>query len=447
MRNKIIYIVLIFIVLLLIGGLFYNEFYLKTQVDGNKIAIYYAKKDIGENSKITTSDLVIKRIDPESVENLDVILAPNHKMYDILEQKLQGNITLNDAEIKIYNQLKPLIDNEAKLLNGKTKTALYEGEMILLRKISDSVYTITADDLKPKQGEDLKEVDLNIFDKLEKQSGLSKEEILILNDFLIIDKETSISRRFSIEDSNFLIAFKENQNILLEDTFNSKFEIKISPKWKSNITAKDKVRVYVQLLNKKTMETKIFEIFEKKEIKDINYVIKNGVQTSDILSVALDVSDKGALDYYNAMSLATATGNTSGIIMLKYNEVLQKDFLNVPSFKITSEDVKSIIKANAEVEASKNGNNNYYNPIDNNDNPFLNSNNDNKNNDESDDISNINNDTIQTITANYSVKDGDTMESIVTQFSTTEEKIKEDNPDIDFENLELGTNLKIVTEL
>jgi hypothetical protein len=179
-----------------------------------------------------------------------------------------------------------------------------------------------------------------------------------------------------------------NKKVSNENSENKLFTIKVKPDFYSDIKVQDNIRVYVQIFDKKTLETSLYKIFDKKQVLSVA-ILKNNKGTDTLIdSLEVTVSDEEALNYYNAMKLGE-------IIALKYNDITEEDKLSVPQFKIDSPEIKKLTESLAE-ETTK----------------------------EAESVES----TVSKIS--YTVKTGETMETIATSFAITKDEILKDNPGI-----------------
>lgn len=220
----------------------------------------------------------------------------------------------------------------------------------------------------------------------EKNTGVMKiEKSAVFPDSLTVKDFKSIEGKKAASDilQNEIINRKRISDTQGED---KQFSINVTPTYSSTLTDNDNIRVYVQIFDKKTKETSLFQLFDKKQIIGINQKKDSSGKVSAVIdSLQILASDEEALNYFNAMKLGD-------IIVLKYNDITEADKLKVPQFKIDSPEIKKIEANMRETENQKTPANS------------------------------------QTIS--YLAKDGDTLESIAKSFGTTKEALTNANPGV-----------------
>ncbi|MFF2531487.1 LysM peptidoglycan-binding domain-containing protein [Brevibacillus sp. NPDC058079] len=141
----------------------------------------------------------------------------------------------------------------------------------------------------------------------------------------------------------------------------------------------DAVRVFVQT----EVGSKVYEVFEKKEVYGVNYKKSSaGKDTPVVQSIDLLLSDKEAVTYFDAQK----TGN---LLVIRYHDLTEKDTTTVPRFEENADELLQL-----QADSKKRGGNK------------------------------------TDTTVSYVVKKGDTFESIAKAHGSTEGEIKEQNPGV-----------------
>ncbi|ADO59464.1 LysM peptidoglycan-binding domain-containing protein [Paenibacillus polymyxa] len=163
----------------------------------------------------------------------------------------------------------------------------------------------------------------------------------------------------------------------------------------------DAVRVFVQT----TIGNKIFEIFDKKEVVNVNFKKSASGQESQLVeSVDLLVSDKEAVTYFDAQKAGS-------IFIVRFNNLTEKDTVITPKYDMNSDEIKKL-----KVEAEK---------------PDFTR-------------SNMQEDRSADSSVRYTVRTGDTFESISKLFNVTPSEIKKLNPGVT--SLSPGDKLNVKRE-
>ncbi|MBP1308696.1 hypothetical protein JOD82_001716 [Paenibacillus sp. 1182] len=169
----------------------------------------------------------------------------------------------------------------------------------------------------------------------------------------------------------------------------------------TSIKSGDAVRVFVQT----TIGNKIFEIFDKKEVVNVNFKKSaSGAESQLVESVDLLVSDKEAVTYFDAQKAGS-------IFIVRFNNLTEKDTVITPKYDMNSDEIRKL-----KVEAEK--------PV------YMRSK---EQEDRKTDSS-----------VQYTVRTGDTYESISKLFNVTANEIKKLNPGVT--TLSPGDKLKVKRE-
>lgn len=200
---------------------------------------------------------------------------------------------------------------------------------------------------------------------------------------------------------------------------NRMFSVKMKANYMSDIQKGDNIRVYVEIFDKKLKKVSTFLLFDKKEIKSL-YEKTDRQGKTTIEAFEIHCSDEESVNYYNAIKVGE-------IIALKFNDISEKDKLDVPKFEINSPAVRQMgidysIFGNPQGES-----------ID----VIENQNIINSSEEETEDEELTNQEITQEATdietqldnlIPYQVSEGETWESIAKQFGTTVARLKEVNP-------------------
>ncbi|WPS85409.1 SAF domain-containing protein (plasmid) [Brevibacillus halotolerans] len=158
--------------------------------------------------------------------------------------------------------------------------------------------------------------------------------------------------------------------------FSVGIEVKNMP---DSIKKGDSVRVFVQTVP----GSKVYEVFEKKEVVAVNYKkSSSGKETTVVQSIDLLMSDKEAVAYFDAQKAGE-------LLLIRYHDVTEEDTINVPRFDGNSE---ALLKRSE--EAKRRGRNNTEGSV------------------------------------SYIVKKGDTFESIAKSHGITKDDVKSQNPGV-----------------
>lgn len=234
-----------------------------------------------------------------------------------------------------------------------------------------------------------------------------------------------------------------------------KFELNIYKGFTSNFEKGDTMRIYLQMYNKKTKKTFIFKVLDSEQVVNVIYYKNPEGVITGINNIVVNVSDQEALRYYNAKTIAMENGTGSDMIILKYNNTIESDYLDVLQFSIDSSELRGIIEDNAEYDEKRDSpvifvpsTPNIDSNDDSNDDSKDDSNDDSKNDGTEDNLNDntpkdVEEDSIGAIEIDYLVKDGESIEVISTNLGTSIKSIEESNPDIDLNSLEEGMIIKV----